>query len=157
MIFTTLYRHKSNAHRNMQMFPQQVIGLLCPSVRLEEAARQNNSWHNFNAARPSCSHEHIFFVSLQCQLLAKPVDPTTTENHPQANRKSCGMCMSGYSCCLVSWWGEDRIWSLQHWLLGEGPTLTILLLLLTRKHRSIHNVNIHRKAWGRDLLFSMID
>lgn len=31
---------KSYAHRNMQMFPQQVIGLLCPRVCFQEATRQ---------------------------------------------------------------------------------------------------------------------
>lgn len=63
------------------------------------------------------------------------------------------MCISGYSCCLTSWWGVDRIWSLQNWVLGEGQTLTIQLLLLTRKHRSIHNVNIRRKARTGFIIF----
>lgn len=107
-----------------------------------------------------CVHMNTsFFVSPQCQLLAKPFDYTTTETTypPPGNRKSCGMRMSGYSCCL-SWWGEtDRVWSLQNSQLGEEQNLTILLWLLSRKHRSIYNVNIRRKERGHDLLFSMIN
>lgn len=38
-------------------------------------------------------------------------------------------------------------------MLGEGQTPTIQLLLLTRKHRSIYNVNIRRKARTGFIIF----
>lgn len=117
--------------------------------------------YSLHAARPCVCMNTSFFVSLQYPLFAKPVDCTATDTTylPPGCWKSCGICMSGYSCCLVGWGrggGKcDRAWSLQNWpCWGRDRPQQ---LLMTRKHGSIYNINIRRKAGRQHLLFSMIN
>lgn len=109
----------------------------------------------------SCTHLSLFHFSVSCLLNQLTAQQLTPRIHPQAVGR---VVVCAWQATAAVWsgggWGVASVTGFGHYkltVLGEGQTPTVQLLILTRKHGSIYNINIRRKARRHHLLFSMIN